>query len=702
MTAISLPAPGAAPAPAPTPDAAPPVGSTPEVQRKPRGIQIPLVSTRIAGKIIAPYLVIILILALLATFIVVRLVTDSINTKFIEGLQDSGHATNEAMVKLETEYLQVLRLMTNTEGVAEALQARDLPKLEELLLPLRVNAKISLVDVFAADGTQLTALRSESYGQQRVLQMVDPGLPQHLIVQNVLTGVTDNLGDKFTALIDHPWGPAVYASAAVRNTDQQIVGAILVGYPLEEVLERLSKEAQVSLVVYDANGKLKATTLPAQDILGVTAEELAAGGAAVAGATPMTIEITPEQAQTAIGTQPVLVSRPLQLKQRTYTELIGALEIRAQPAVPMGVALPNTFIQQSAFLSRVQLIAMFGTVVLGVLGMGLALARAITKPISQLVAATEIVASGNLGAEVPVTTRDEVGRLTESFNHMVAGLRERERIRNMFSQFVTGQVAEAVLSGKVKLGGARQDISVLMSDIRAFTTLSEEIGAEALVSMLNRYFNHMIDAVLEFDGTLDKFIGDAVMAEFNCPLEQDHHQLRGVLCAMRMREYLHMFNDDQIARGEKTIRIGIGVHSGNAIVGNIGAEGKKLEYTAMGDVVNCAARLESQTKEVNSDIVISADTYAYCKEYVDVGEPMALHLKGRVEPLIAHKLIRLKPGLTLGAHLLTMSEEDVRRVTTESDDGGAGLFEAEKRNSYNPDEVLPPGASPVPAMAAAH
>jgi len=293
---------------------------------------------------------------------------------------------------------------------------------------------------------------------------------------------------------------------------------------------------------------------------------------------------------------------------------------------------------------------------------------------------------------VQVTTSDEVGKLTESFNHMVSGLREREKIRNMFSQFVTDAVADAVLSGKVKLGGARQDISVLMSDIRAFTTLSESISAEALVSMLNRYFNHMIDAVLEFDGTLDKFIGDAVMAEFNCPLEQDRHELRGVLCAMRMREYLHMFNEDQVARGEKTIRIGIGVHSGNAIVGNIGAEGKKLEYTAMGDVVNCASRLESQTKEVNSDLVISSASYEKCRDFIDVGEPMALHLKGRVEPLIAHKLIRLKPGLTLGVELIKMDFEEVRKITAANDDGGAGLLEHERRNSYNPEEVLLPSA----------
>jgi adenylate cyclase len=689
MTAVSLPAPSAAPVqeapPAPSP-------SAPEhVTLKRRGVQIPLVSTRIAGTIIAPYLIIMLILALLAVYIVTRLVTDSINTKFIEKLQDSGAAANESMVKLETEFLQVLRLMTNTEGVAEALQEQDTAKLEELLLPLQVNAKMGLVDVFAPGGLQLLALRADEY-RDRALQMTDPALAQHPIVQNALGGVTDNLGDKYAALMTLSWGKVVYASAPVRNTDQQIVGAVVIGFPLEKVLERLSKEAQISLTVYDPNGKLVATTLPAEDL--GTGQGAAAGSASL-------LEITSKQAEVAIGPNPVLVSKPLALKQRAYTELIGALEIRTVPAAPLGVSAPNVFIQQAAFASRIQIIAVFGIVVLGVLAMGLALARAITNPISKLVQATESVATGNYDAEVAVSTSDEVGKLTQSFNTMVSGLREREKIRNMFSQFVTGAVAEAVLAGKVRLGGDRQDISVLISDVRSFTTLSESLDAPTLVALINRYFNLMIDAVVEFEGTLDKFLGDGIITEYNCPLEQERHELRAVLTALRMREYLKIFNEDQVVRGEKTIRIGIGIHSGAAVVGNIGAEGKKLEYTAMGDTVNCASRLESQTKEVNSDVVISSTTFDACKDFVDVGEPMALHVKGRNEPVIAHKLIRLKPGLTLSTDLIAMPLEEVRRITAENDDGGAGLYEAERANSYNPDQVLPPGtAQPAVAVAA--
>ena len=697
MTAVSLPvpvptAPPAPPAPsAPAPSAAPAEAA---VQKR-GGIQIPLVSTRIAGKIIAPYLVIILVLALLGIYIVTRLVTDSINTKFIEKLQESGHTTNEVMVKLETEYLQVLRLMTNTEGVAEALQAQDTAALEELLLPLQVNAKMDLVDVYAPGGVQLLALRADKY-RDRALQMVDPALAKHPIVTNVLSGVGDTLGDKYSALIDLSWGSVIYASAPVRTADGQLVGAIVVGYPLQTVIERLSKEALVSLVIYDSAGKVKATTLPPDDLLG---KDAASASATPSPETMALLSLDQKQAEIAVGAQPILQSKPLPLKVRTYTMLIGALEVRAAAAAPMGVALPNTAIQVAAFASRVQLIAAFGIVVLGVLAMGLALARAITNPISKLVQATEIVATGNYDAEVGVTTSDEVGKLTQSFNHMVSGLREREKIRNMFSQFVTGAVAEAVLSGKVRLGGDRQDISVLISDVRSFTTLSETLDAPSLVSLINRYFNLMIDAVVEFDGTLDKFLGDGIITEYNCPLEQERHELRAVLTALRMREYLHVFNDDQIVRGEKTIRIGIGVHSGSAVVGNIGAEGKKLEYTAMGDTVNCASRLESQTKEVNSDVVISADTYEKCKDFVDVGEPMALHVKGRNEPVIAHKLIRLKPGLKLGIELITTSLEEVRRITAENDDGGAGLLEHERKNAYNPDQVIVAGANPETATA---
>jgi class 3 adenylate cyclase len=698
MSAASL----STPAHAPGPPLGLPTGASPSSPSGSRyrsrfSVHIPLVSSRIAGKIIAPYLVLILVLALLAIYIVTRLLTNTISERFNAKLQDAGVAANATMVQMETEFLQTVRLMTNTEGVAEALQTQNVAKLEELLLPLQVNAKVDLVDVLLPNGSMLVALRSQELNIEvggQISRLVDPRLGTQAVSRNVLTGVTDALGDKFAGIVATSWGNAIYIAAPVAR-DGQIHGAILIGTTLERALGRLSKEALASLVIYSADGKAVAATLPAEDLAGTANRENPGG------ANPLDLDA--EMVSHALGDKPVLLRRSLELNRRVYQELVGALDIRARPAAPLGVALPATFIQEAAFLSQVQLITVFGLVVMGVLALGLWLARVITRPIGELVKATEIVATGNLQTEVMVTTSDETGRLTASFNQMVAGLRERERIRNMFSQYVTGQVAEAVLRGEVRMGGERKDVTVLMSDVRSFTTLSEGLEPEVLVSMLNRYFNMMIDAIVEYEGVLDKFIGDGILTEYNVPLSQERHELRGVLTALRMRQYLKQFNLEQQERGEQTIRIGIGVHSGPAVVGNVGAEGKKLEYTAMGDTVNCAARLESQTKEVNADVVISAETYEVCKDFVDVGEAMELHVKGREKPVIAHKLIRLKPGIALGPELIHMPLEEIRARTATADDGGAGLYEAEREAAYDPSlvtsrgEVAVPAASPVNA-----
>ncbi|HEV2124484.1 MAG TPA: adenylate/guanylate cyclase domain-containing protein [Chloroflexota bacterium] len=686
MSAASLTAPPPAavaeparsrPPAAPSPEAAP-------ASKHRFSFYIPLVSTRIAGKIIAPYLVLILILALLAVYIVTNLLTNTISERFNAKLQDAGASANAAMVKQETEFLQNLRLMTNTEGVAEAIIATDPTKLEELLLPLQVNSKMDLVDVLMPDGSMILALRSDEINAQvggNTDKLVDPKLGATPLAQNVLTGVSDNLGDKFSGIVATSWGNAIYASAPVIK-DGQVVGAIMVGTTLERGLGRLSKEALASLILYGPDGTVLAATLPAEDLVGIETKTSSGGRSA--------LDLPSEMAAQAVGDKPLLVRRTHELKTRIYQELVGSLEIRARAAAPLGVALPATFIQEAAFLSQMQLISIFGVVVLGVLALGLSLARAITKPISDLVRATEIVATGNLDTEVKISTRDETGLLTASFNHMVSGLREREKIRNMFSQYVTGQVAEAVLRGEVKMGGERKDVTVLMSDVRSFTTLSEGLEPETLVSMLNRYFNKMIDAIAEYEGVLDKFLGDGIITEYNVPLDQTRHELRGVLTALRMRKYLTEYNLEQQERGERTIRIGIGVHSGPAVVGNVGAEGKKVEYTAMGDTVNVAARLESQTKEVNSDVVTSAETYEACKDFVDVGEAMALHVKGREKPVIAHKLIRLKPGLELSPGLIDMPLEEVRARAAAADDGGAGILDAEREASYDPSLIAPP------------
>lgn len=272
-----------------------------------------------------------------------------------------------------------------------------------------------------------------------------------------------------------------------------------------------------------------------------------------------------------------------------------------------------------------------------------------------LLLAMERMAQGDFSVRVPVPPTGQAAIFAEQFNQMAARLWEREAVHNMFGQYVTPSVTEAILRGDVKLGGERKEITVLISDVRDFTALTDNTEPERVVAMINRYFSAMIDAVVEFEGTLDKFLADALLVEYNAPLAQDHHALRAVLTALRMRERLVAFNENQEARGEPAIRIGVGIYTGQAIVGNMGSEGRRVEYTAMGETVNIAARLENRTKEAGTDIVIGANTYEYVREFIEVRAPIEVATRGRAKSPTGYPLIGLKPEYQLGTHLLDLA-----------------------------------------------
>lgn len=629
---------------------------------------IGLVSGRIRYKILTPLIVILLILSLLAIYVVTQLVTQSLDEQFMNKLLDRGRAAKETVLTIERENLQSLRLMTNTLGVPEAIDARDPLALQNLLLPLQANAKIDLVDVIAADGTPVFMLRSDEVNNT-LGPVIDPQIGASALAGKVLTGQTDALGDKYSDLVTLSWGKAIYTAASVQ-LNGQIAGVILVGSPLERVIDLISREAQVSITIYAPDGKIVVTTLPLADAI---------AAATAIGDPPPVLDLDAALDTQAVSDSPTLASRPLTLAGRTYRDLTGAMIVRGVPVAPMGVTVRITTIQAASEATRLQLTIVFSVVILVVLASGFWVASLITRPLGILVAANDKVSQGDLTRTVAVTSRDETGRLTASFNHMVEGLREREKVKNMFSQYVTKQVSDAVLNGSVKLGGERMHVAILLSDVRSFTTISESMEPEQLITMLNRYFEYMIDSIIEFDGILDKFIGDGILVEYNCPLPQERYSLRSVLNALRMRELLAKFNAEQVAKGEIILKIGIGVHCGPAVLGNIGAEGKKLEYTAMGDTVNVTARLESATKEVGADIVISADLYAEVRDFVDVSAPLALSLKGKTEPVMAHILIGLKPGLTLGKHLIDMSPEEAQEVVLAA---GGSLSEMPRLNGH--------------------
>ena len=219
--------------------------------------------------------------------------------------------------------------------------------------------------------------------------------------------------------------------------------------------------------------------------------------------------------------------------------------------------------------------------------------------------------------------------------------RERRKTRQAFGQYLSPRVMEQVLSDPeeyLKLGGRRYEATVLFSDIRGFTTISEALSPEELGRMLNLYMTPMTDLVFEFEGTLDKYIGDAVMAFWGAPLEQEEHAVFGCRAALRMMEEVERLNGVFEKEGLPLIAIGIGLSSGPMTIGNMGSD-DHFAYTALGDKVNLGARLEGQTKDYGVDIIISDATYELVKEEMMCRELGSIRVKGKFEPVRIYELI---------------------------------------------------------------
>jgi adenylate cyclase len=207
---------------------------------------------------------------------------------------------------------------------------------------------------------------------------------------------------------------------------------------------------------------------------------------------------------------------------------------------------------------------------------------------------------------------------------------QEQRLMSTLCRYVTRQIAEQVLADRnnLKLGGNRSVVTVLFSDIRDFTTISERSTAEEIVAMLNDYFSRMIEPIFRFDGTLDKFIGDALMAVFGAPVSRENDAERAVRAALAMRRALKEYNRDRAALGLNPIENGIGITSGEAVSGNIGSE-QRMDYTVIGDTVNVAARLEGLTKNYDSKILINDSVYEQIREKIPCVDLGRILVKGK-------------------------------------------------------------------------
>jgi adenylate cyclase len=278
-------------------------------------------------------------------------------------------------------------------------------------------------------------------------------------------------------------------------------------------------------------------------------------------------------------------------------------------------------------------ILLIGIVALtGALLVGMSLAAGIIKPVRALVGAMRRVLRGDLQHRAQIERGDEIGFLARSFNEMVAGLQEREHIKNTFGRFVSRDVAEAVLDGRVPLGGERLEVSILFQDIRGFTALSEKLDPATLLRVLNQLFTEVVAAVEAEGGMVKQFTGDGVMALFGAPQPRTDHCERAVRAALGIVSRLENVNILLRSQGVPALQIGVGLHTGVVVAGLIGPD-ERVEYGVVGEPVNLASRVEGLTRDLAATILVSKDIATCLGPQFLLGRAALLPVKGRAQPV---------------------------------------------------------------------
>ena len=270
----------------------------------------------------------------------------------------------------------------------------------------------------------------------------------------------------------------------------------------------------------------------------------------------------------------------------------------------------STLIRNANFVlseQNIKTMILIGIILILSFLLSIVISRFYSKPLLRLKDCAQSIANGNYDIRTGITTGDELGILSDTFNDMAVSLKEKELMYDTFGKVVTPEIRNWLLKGNTNLGGETVCATILFCDIRGFTTLSEQINPKQVVTLLNKYFSSMEQCIVKHKGIINKYIGDAIMAIFGVPLSNPNQALDAYNCCLDMRKTLIELNKELEAENLPQIRFGIGLHTGNVLAGNIGSN-SRMEYTVLGDTVNVASRIESLCKEYNCDLLISETT----------------------------------------------------------------------------------------------
>lgn len=577
-------------------------------------------------KITLPYLLLAVIVAFAAAFLVTRLLSGMLEDRFQTVLLDAGHKVTDTVVYVEREHLAAWRDIAYTKGLDAAVTAQDRAELELLVIPKAVNAEMDVVEVFDDQGRPLLTLGHQRGGGVAEYAF-DPvtGYDEWDIVRTTLAGEQDAWGDKYADLVQTARGWTLYtAGPIVAEHTGETVGVLLVGTYLDKLVQRLSEGALADVSIYVGPGAPMVTTLAPE-----TPEVLALSEADYARYLALQQEMTSR--------------RDILVNQRAYAEVFGAFEVRhGEDLGVVSVALPLSFVTDAQHPTRQGLLVLFGGTTALVILIGALTASAVVRRVHRLASATRDVAEGNLETQVTLRGYDEVAELADDFNRMVIQLRDGRLYRDLLghttSPVVAAKLRDELARGQVKLQAQTVTASILFADIRGFTALSEGHEPAYIIEMLNTYLRGLVSTIRQNNGVVNKFVGDAVLAFFGVLPEAKpsaESAQDAVRAATALLGYVRTLNHERTDRGELPIRLGIGVNSGTLVAGLVGSE-ERFEYTVIGDAVNVTQRLSDLNKvHPEYDLFIEGETWHLLgeeapAEAVHLGE---VQVKGRQEPV---------------------------------------------------------------------
>ncbi len=580
------------------------ISSQTQVASKRLQATLPKIGIPVQFKIILPYLILSLILAIGAGYLITQVALDAIEDRFTNNLIEAGRLATAWTVDEENRNLEFLRLVSHIDSLDNAIQNEESETIRELIYGVALNNGAEAIEILDTKGIAIFSMRRIEGGQREDYEYSsqDTIFADQEFVQSVLTSKLDSLGDKYAGQMEIPQGEYLYYSGPIYADGTQLIGAALVGQRLRSLVydmrESLLGENTTfaHITIYDPTGEPQASTLIGQNNISLPSEMVA---------TISANQLTESH------------MRIISAAEISYREILGIWEVRHGVDLGfLGVSIAESFLVQPSLTTQIQIMIFASLAVLMIIVIGIYVARLITNPLANVVSAAADVSQGKWDVRIEPKSSDELGYLAHAFNSMTSHLREGEIYRDLLGRTITPQVRDqlrrGISTGNLKLGGQDTIATIIITDIRDFTKISDLADPTTVLSWLDSYYGELAPIVNSYNGFIHEFAGDSLKAVFGVlpvNLSPQKSAYQACVAALDMLDAIAAMNDRRKKNSEPPLITGIGINTGKVAAGGMGSM-DRLHYAIIGDTVNVTQRIESLTKILGvTSAIISQDTY---------------------------------------------------------------------------------------------